>query len=155
MTRYLTGTSVARSGVFPDPDLAVIDGQQYAARSFSAINDTSSKAISNAVNPTTGVTYCQMGSVLQRVCSAYSSLNAQFCDAGGCTNGLAYTSQSCVSGGLVAGGDSGGGVFKEANGTLSARGIVIADGNVGTLCVRYDHRLATVLVRYNATVVTQ
>lgn len=99
MTRYLTGTSVARSGVFPDPDLAVIDGQQYAARSFSAINDTSSKAISNAVNPTTGVTYCQMGSVLQRVCSAYSSLNAQFCDAGGCTNGLAYTSQSCVSGG--------------------------------------------------------
>lgn len=139
---------------FPNPDLAVIDGNTYAARSFSANDNSSSKAISNAVNPTTGVTYCQMGWVSRRVCSSYSSLNAQFCDEAGCTNGLAFTSRPCSSGPLGQEGDSGGGVFKEASGTLSARGVAIAAGPIGTgaNCARYDHRLSTILAHYDAEV---
>lgn len=147
------GTIEGRS--FPDPDLATMDGKSYAARSFSANNDTSSKAISNAVNPGTGATYCQMGSYIQRVCSSYSSLDTQFCDPG-CTNHLAFTSRLCSSGPLALSGDSGGGVMREAsNGTLGARGIVIAAGPIGTgnVCVRYDHILPTILAYYHATVV--
>lgn len=140
----------------PNPDLAVIDGQSYAARSFSANDNTSSKAISNAVNPTTGATYCQLGGFSYRICSTYSSLNAQFCDASGCTNDLAFTSRDCTLGTLVRPGDSGGGVFREADdGTLGARGIVVAGGRIGTgaQCARYDHRLPTILDWYDAAVV--
>jgi hypothetical protein len=140
----------------PDPDLAVIDGETYAARSYSANNVGSSKIIHSSANPATAVTYCSMGYVLQRVCSQYSSLTAQFCDAFGCTNSLAFTSRPCSTGALGKAGDSGGGVFREiTDGTLGARGTVVAGGEVGPApnCVRYDHKRQTILNFYNATVV--
>jgi hypothetical protein len=140
---------------FPDPDLAVLDGIAYAPRSFSANNNTSSKAISGATSPSLGTTYCQMGYVTRRVCSSYSSLNAQYCDVNGCTNGLAFTSRSCDIGKLGQKGDSGGGVYRElADATLGARGVVVAGPTIGTnTCTRYDHRWVTISNLYQATIV--
>ena len=150
----VVGTMEGR--VFPDPDLAVIDGMAYAARSYSANDQTSSKPIVNAASPATATTYCQMGYVSLRICASYSSLNAQFCDAGGCTNSLAFTSRACTNP-LGQPGDSGGGVFRELAGSeLGARGIVIAGATLGPggQCGRYDHRWATIQARYNATIQT-
>lgn len=149
----VVGTVEGRS--LPDPDLALIDGKDYAGRSYSANNTSSSKRITDARNPGTGTLYCQMGYKVQRLCASYSSLSAQYCDIQGCTNLLAFTSRSCDIGVLGLPGDSGGGVFLEfADGTLGARGIVVAGPVIGTnTCTRYDHRWGTILVRYDATIV--
>ena len=143
------GTSEARS--YPDPDLALLDGETYFPRSYSANNQTASKPISASANPTTGVVYCQMGATSLRICSAYSSLEA---DAVGAHH-LAYTQGPAgPSGSLGSGGDSGAGVYRElTDSTLSARGIVKAAGCNVTLCSRWDHKRQTILAFYDATLV--
>lgn len=146
---FAVGTSEGRS--YPDPDLALLDGETYAPRSYSAKNQTSSKAISASGNPPTGVVYCQMGATSLLICSAYSSLDADALGA----HQLAYTSgPSGPSGSLGSGGDSGGGVYRElTDGTLSARGMVKATGCNVTTCARWDHKRQTILTFYDATVV--
>lgn len=138
----------------PNPDLGLLDGASYSARSFSAGNTTSSKPITEDAEPITGTTYCQFGSVSYRKCASYSSLNYQICDASGCTSGLAFTARECSSP-LAAGGDSGGGVFREyADATIGPRAIVVGGGQLGTgnTCFRVDHRRNTITSFYSAVV---
>lgn len=142
---------------FPDPDLALIDGQNYSPRSFALADNTTLKFISEAQSPTTGVLYCNMGYVSRRVCSSYTALAAQYCDSFGCTTNLAFTSRPCSQGELSQAGDSGGGVYRElATGKLGARGTVVASPTLGpgTTCTRYDHKWSTISTRYSATIVT-
>jgi hypothetical protein len=139
----------------PNPDLALIDGRTYLARSFAWEDNSTLKSVANSANPLTGTYYCNLGSFSQRVCSTYSSLNMQFCDVEGCTTGLAFTSQHCQYGPLAEGGDSGGGIVRElADAKIGARGIVVAGGQSGDYCVRYDHRWSTVASTYSATIMT-
>ncbi len=150
----LVGTIRGRS--FPDPDLAVIGGSVYTARSFAWTDNVTIKNISASLNPATGVTYCQFGATSKRICSQYTQLDQVLCDAQGlCTTNLAYTSGPSGPGGsLGSGGDSGGGVFRElADGTISARGTVVGGGCDETTCRRYDHKRQTILNFYNATVI--
>jgi hypothetical protein len=153
----LVGTLRGRS--LPNPDLAVIAGKNYVAKSYSAYNLTSSKNISGSANPATGVSYCQMGAISWRVCTSYDALNAAFCDDSGCTNNLAYAEQGCStqSGDLARPGDSGGGVYRElSGGTLNVRGLVVAAGRLSpTVCARWDHKVQTIVNHYGAFVVTQ
>ena len=140
---------------FPDPDLAVIDGSTYAAYSYSAQNQTSFKPIKSSSEPEVSTSYCQFGYASLRICSTYNALDSQYCDSFGCTNHLAYTSRTCPSGDLSVPGDSGAGVFRElSNGTLGARGMVVAGETAGTCPYkRWDHKLSTILSTYSATVV--
>ncbi|MFN8517920.1 MAG: hypothetical protein U0667_00710 [Chloroflexota bacterium] len=141
---------------FPNPDLVLIDGAAYNARSYAWNDQTTTKAVTGSANPTTGVVYCQFGATTLRVCYAYDSLSEQFCDESGCTNSLAFTEApqgpNCSMG---SGGDSGGGVHREVSGGVSARGIVIARGGDAQHCYAWDHKRQTVLNTYDATVVTQ
>jgi hypothetical protein len=140
----------------PDPDLALIDGSNFSPHSYSWSNATSFKQISASANPSTAVTYCMLGATLQRRCYAYSSLTAQFCDDWGCTNNLAWAVRSTSQGAMNAGGDSGGGVFRElsATNTLSARGMVVAGGCDPYQCVAFDHKRQTITTTFDASVVT-
>ncbi len=142
---------------FPDPDLALIDGSAYAARSYSWNDQTSNKAISSSAEPTTGVVYCQMGATSLRVCAAYNALDVTLEHEGGITRHLARASGPAGPGGsLGSPGDSGGGVYRElSGGTLSARGMVQAGWCTAVTCYRFDHKLSTILSTFSATVVTQ
>lgn len=142
---------------FPDPDLALIDGSAYAARSYSWNDQTTNKAISASAEPTTGVVYCQMGATNLRICAAYSALDVTLEDAGGITRHLAQANGPSGPGmSLGSVGDSGGGVYRElTGGTLSARAVVVAGFCTVTTCYRWDHKRSTILSTFTATVVTQ
>lgn len=142
---------------WPNPDLAVIDGQAYGAVSYSENDSTGSDNIRNSwTAPATGVTYCHYGQVSKRKCFQLSSLNVTNCPSGWgglCTTGLAFTSGPSGPGGtIVSGGDSGGGMFLEyADGTIGARGIVHGGGCDASECAALFQRVQTVMGAYNAT----
>jgi hypothetical protein len=94
---------------FPDPDLSLIDGSQYAATSFAWNDQTTAKAVTGSAEPALGVTYCQFGYVALRKCSTYIDLDTELND-GGITRHLALTSSPGGPGqSLGSPGDSGGG----------------------------------------------
>jgi streptogrisin B len=138
---------------YPDPDLIVIDGKNYNPRSFAANDNTTWKEVTGSADPTTGVTYCQVGYVSKRKCYSYSALDETICDEG-CTNHLARAAAGIQGGLLNQSGDSGGGVFAEkSDGTLSFRGIVIAGGCNPSSCFAWDHKRQTVRSVYDANIV--
>lgn len=137
------GTIAARA--FPDPDIEIMNGATYSGRVYSANDNTSNKAVFGSSNPSLNVTYCQYGAQSRRVCGAYSNLSAQFCDVSGCTNNLAFTTQS----GAIPG-DSGGAVGIElSNGKIGARGTVVAGG----AAQRYDQKWGTIAATFGLTIV--
>ena len=144
---------------FPNPDLELIDGQSYAATTFSGNNSTSISTVTGSTMPSTGVTYCQYGATSLIRCYAYISLDTTVCDSPGvnCTQHLAYTQgPSGRNGSLASGGDSGAGVFREITATtVSARGIKVRGSCTATMCNTADHKIETVLTLYNAFVVQQ
>lgn len=151
----LVGTMEGRK--FPNPDLALIDGKSYSGKTYCGNDTTTNCSVTGWANPTTGVTYCNMGYAIRRACSAYSILNDDFCDSSGCTTNLAYTSRPCSVGALGFPGDSGGGVFREnSTGIVSARGTVVGGGTIngGATCVRDDTKIGTIWSTYDATLIT-
>jgi hypothetical protein len=136
---------------FPDPDLGLIDGSSFDDRSFAWNDQTTHKDISGALEPTTGVAYCQFGAVSLRRCYSYIALDVAYEDVYGVTNHLALAAQPSGPGqSLGTGGDSGGGVFREVTTTISVRALVVARGCDATTCFALDHKLNTILATYQA-----
>ena len=134
---------------FPAKDMEMIGGKTYRGQIYGGNGTGTARNVVGAGDGTIGSTYCQSGTVSTETCNhVLQSNSATYCDDTDpplCTTGMAtYT-----NGGT--GGDSGGPYYlKYANGTVSARGIIIAvSGSYG-----YAHKWSTLASTFGVTIVT-
>lgn len=147
----VVGTVEGRS--FPDPDIELMDGQNYWPREFCKGDNTSWCYVIGDGTPVVNVTYCNLGYVSRHLCSKYNAIDARYCDASGCTYHLAHTQRACSSGVLGSPGDSGAPVAEDiSSNTVRAKATVVA-GTIPplpTTCERWDQRMDTILDHYSA-----
>ena len=125
---YLSGSNTFSTSYmapnFPTVDVARLGGSTYTNRTYSANDNTTTKAVIDSGDPANGYTYCEYGQTTRRSCFTQNQSGQQFCDSSGCTLNLSTATKTSS---FWAEGDSGGPVSKEyAGGSVGARGWVVA-----------------------------
>jgi len=119
---------------FPAFDMARLEGSTYAAtiRTDGGNDGQLVRTVRGASNPVIGDLVCQSGVTSYAQCNLLvGALNAQLCDASGCTYGLFSARRDTDV--IVRGGDSGAPVYLRFSGAEAGiRGMVIGAGDGGT-----------------------
>lgn len=140
------GTVVQR-GSFPAFDLEILGGSTYGPSIYVGDATGTGKTVSGATNPAVGSTnYCSSGISTNEQCNHnVTSLNGSFCDAAGCTTGVAVYS----GGNLQTVGDSGSPFYRPGT-TIGIRGVVFARSGNNV----YVEKWSTVAALFSATIAT-
>ncbi|MGL5857954.1 MAG: S1 family peptidase [Angustibacter sp.] len=127
------GTMTSKAS-FPTWDLALLSGSSYGTYIYMGGRTGFGTPTGAAGNPVVGFSYCASGSTTYENCGKVAtSLNGSFCDAAGCTPGLA----TFTGGSAVGPGDSGGPVVFKSGSRVYPRGVVIAGGGATTWAEKY------------------
>jgi hypothetical protein len=143
---YYFGNMTSRAS-FPTWDLALLSGSTYGSYIYMGGSTGVGTPTGAFGNPVVNVNYCTSGSTTYENCGKrVTSLSAQFCDASGCTPGLA----SYVGGTSTAGGDSGGPLVLKGSSVVYPRGVHIARSG----STMYAEKWSTVASYWGVTGVT-
>lgn len=143
---YTVGKMTQR-GPFPAYDMALLSGQCYGNYIWMGNASGTGTPTGAAANPAVGSTYCTSGATTNENCGKkVNNLSDSFCDASGCTYGLA----SYTGGASTAGGDSGGPLVLKSGSKVYPRGIHIARSG----STMYAEKWGTISSHFGVTAVT-
>ncbi|MGL5809187.1 MAG: S1 family peptidase [Nocardioides sp.] len=138
------GTMTQRAS-FPTWDLALLSGASYGTYIYMGNQTGVGTPTGAAGDPVVGFSYCSSGSTTFESCGkTATSLSGTFCDAAGCTPGLAT-----FTGTAVGPGDSGGPIVFKSGTRVYPRAVVIAGGGSTT----WAEKVSTVQSYFGVTVV--
>lgn len=112
---------------FPTFDMIRIkpQGESFTRAVYGTPGSPSVRDVTGAENPSAGELLCVSGMVSEQICDVeVINLNAEFCDASGCTPNLAKARKNGTN--VTRPGDSGGPVYRRDGNDAKIRGMIIA-----------------------------
>lgn len=142
---------VTNRAPFPSRDLELLGTGNYGTYIYVGDLTGTGVPVKGASDPVVGASYCYSGQVTAENCGEkVSDLNGQFCDASGCTSGVAVWS----GGGVPGAGDSGSPFYIPGSGTVYIRGILFAKSCSLFGCSMYSEKWSTIANQFGVSIVT-